>query len=40
MVAGVVVVLVDDFRPSVLPFEAGGGVLDIADGGDMVLVKD
>lgn len=38
MVGGVVVVLADDLRP--LPFEAGGGVVEMADGGDMVLVKD
>ena len=38
MVGGVVVVLVDDLRP--LPLEAGGGVVDMADGGDMVFVND
>lgn len=40
MVGGVVVDLVDDLRPSVLPLEAGGGVVDMADGGDMVFVND
>lgn len=40
MVGGVVVVLVDDLRLSVLPLAAGGGVEEMADGGDMVVRKD
>jgi hypothetical protein len=39
MVGGVVVVFVEDQRPADLPFEVGGGVVDTADGGDMVPVN-